>query len=94
MVIVREVEYQPIGDELNGQVALLQAAGALDAAVYLAVEAKNIDRLMDVVAMWMGLAERLGIESEEEQPSSDSKPKSFGFTKVESTIEEVDSENE
>lgn len=94
MVIVREVEYQPIGDELNGQVALLQAASVLDAAVYLAVEAKNVDRLMDVVAMWMGLAERLGIESEEDEQSNENKPKSFGFSKVESTIEEVDSEDE
>jgi len=81
LVKVRTPTYEPIGDDLNGSVALLQAAATLDAAVYLAVESKNIDKLMDAAAMWIGLAERLGIEVEEDEEviNPDSEKKIFGF---------------
>lgn len=94
MVNVKPGVYEPIGDELNGQLALLQAAGAIDAAVYLAVESKNIDKLMDAATMWMGLAERLGIEIEEETPEEKG---GFGFAGAVSNIEnaeEVKTEDE
>lgn len=93
MVIVKPGTYEPIGDELNGQVALLQAASALDAAVFLAVESKNVEKLMDSVAMWIGLAERLGIEVVEEEEKSE---KPFGFSGGNSVREdeEVTAEDE
>jgi hypothetical protein len=93
LVNVTSGSYEPIGDELNGQVALLQAAAALDAAVFLAVESKNVDKLMDTVAMWIGIAERLGIESIEEEAESQ---KTFGFSgrsSVEEKEEEVTEED-
>lgn len=95
MVTVKPGVYEPIGDELNGQVALLQAAATLDAAVFLAVESKNIDKLMDATAMWMGLAERLGIEVEEEESTEEKS--GFGFAGAVSNIEnaeEVNTEDE
>lgn len=82
MVKVKPVTYEPIGDELNGSVAMMQAAATIDAAVFLAVESKNIDKLMDAAAMWIGLAERLGIEVEEDDDDEEeSNPKKiFGFS--------------
>lgn len=95
MVNITAGTYEPISNELNGQLALLQAAGAIDAAVYLAVESKNIDKLMDAAAMWIGLAERLGVEVEEEEESSEKA--GFGFAGAVSDIkntEEVKIEDE
>lgn len=81
MVKIKSPTYEPIGDELNGSVALVQAAATLDVAVYLAVESKNIDKLMDAAAMWIGLAERLGIEVEEDEDDDVIPDKRiFGFT--------------
>jgi len=83
LVKVKPVTYEPIGDELNGSVAMLQAASTLDAATYLAVESKNVGKLLDIAAMWIGLAERLGVEVEEDEDEEDEEnPKSkriFGF---------------
>lgn len=84
MVKVKPVTYEPVGEELNGSIAMLQAAATIDAAVFLAVESKNVDKLMDAAAMWIGLAERLGIEVEEDEDDEDeSKDKKvFGFTHI------------
>ncbi|WMI33686.1 hypothetical protein SEA_PATELGO_53 [Streptomyces phage Patelgo] len=79
MVKVKPVTYEPIDDELNGSIALLQAASALDAAVFLAVESKNVEKLMDAVAMWIGLAERLGIDAEDEEDGDVKDKPFFGF---------------
>ena len=88
MVKVKQSTYEPVGDEVNGAVAIVQAAATLDAAVFLAVESKNVDKLLDIAALWMGLAERLGVEVEEDdEEPSDRKP--FGFTKVNGS-EEID----
>lgn len=97
MVKVKPVTYEPIDDELNGSVALLQAASALDAAVFLAVESKNVEKLMDAVAMWIGLAERLGIDLEEEDSDVKDKP-FFGFnganmSKIDEPTKEVIAED-
>lgn len=81
MVTVKQVRYEPVGDELSGSIAMMQAAATIDAAVALAVESKNIDKLMDAAAMWIGLAERLGIDAEEDEEEVDVKPdKVFGFS--------------
>jgi hypothetical protein len=83
LVKIKAPTYEPFGDELNGSIALFQAASAIDAAVYLAVESKNIDKLMDAAAMWIGLSERLGIEpdTEESEEESDTLEKrKFGFS--------------
>lgn len=98
MVKVKPVTYEPISDELNGSLALLQAASALDAAVFLAVESKNVEKLMDAVAMWIGLAERLGIDLEDEDDGGPAKPnKNFGFgvnmSKIDEPTKEVLNEN-
>lgn len=98
MVRVRSVTYQPVGDELNGGVAMLQAAATLDAAVHLAVESKNIDKLLDIAALWIGVAERLTIEVEEDS-EDDNVPiekRVFGFSsqsKVDEPTKEVVAEN-
>lgn len=98
MVRVKSVRYEPIGDELNGSVAMLQAAATLDAAVYLAVESKDVGKLLDISAMWIGLAERLGVEIEEDDDDneeSDSK-KIFGFggmSKIDEPMKEVIAED-
>ena len=90
MVKVKIPTYEPINDELSGSVALVQAARTLDAAVYLAVESKNVGKLLDISAMWMGLAERLGIEAEdEEEMDIPEKEHPFGFTKIVSEKEPV-----
>jgi hypothetical protein len=77
--------FEPFGDELNAEVALLQAANALDLAVYLAVQSQNVEKLLDATAMWIGLGERLASgfgqdDEEEDEPVVDNprKPK-FGF---------------
>lgn len=97
MVKIKAPTYDPIGDELNGSVALVQAASALDAAVYLAVESKNVEKLMDAAAMWMGLAERLGIEVEEDDDEETEMPKKiFGFSapsQIDEPTKEVVAEN-
>lgn len=79
MVNIKAPTYEPIGDELDGSVALLQAAAALDAVVYLAVESKNVEKLLDAAAMWMGLAERLGVDMSDEDEVEDKPNKDFGF---------------
>lgn len=83
MVRVKVPNYEPIKGDLSGGSALLQAAATLDVVVYLAAEAKNVDKLMDAAAMWIGLAERLGIsiDSDEDvaEDESDAPIKSFGF---------------
>jgi len=81
LVRVKPVTYEPFGDELSANVALVQAASTLDAAAYLAVESKNVSKLLDIAAMWMGLAERLTIEVDEEDDDEDepTDKKAFGF---------------
>lgn len=91
MVRVKATTYGPIEDELSGSTALVQAAATLDAAVALAVDSKNVDKLLDIAAMWMGLAERLGIvlEDDEDDDLPEGKDKSpFGFAHVKSEIDE------
>jgi hypothetical protein len=80
LVRVKAVRYQPIGDELNGSIAMMQAAATIDAAVFLAVESKNVDKLMDAAAMWIGIAERLGIDSEEDDSPPKEEKRVFGFS--------------
>lgn len=99
MVRIRAVTYAPISDELSGNSALVQAANTLDVAVSLAVDSKNVDKLLDIAAMWIGLAERLGVEGEEEESDSEEtvneKPV-FGFTsmsKIEEPTKEVVAED-
>lgn len=80
--IKKAPQFETFGDELNAEVALLQAAGAIDMAVYLAVQSGNVEKLLDGAAMWIGMAERLatGFESEEDEdePVRNGKPP-FGF---------------
>jgi hypothetical protein len=82
--IKKAPQFETFGEELNAEVALLQAAGAIDMAVYLAVQSGNVEKLLDGAAMWIGMAERLanGFESEDEDtdetvPNSGKPP--FGF---------------
>jgi hypothetical protein len=94
LVKVKAGTYGPIEEELSGTTALLQAAATLDAAVFLAVESKNVDKLLDITAMWIGLAERLGIPSEEEDEEDEDFPadedkRPFGFTQVKPTEEPI-----
>jgi hypothetical protein len=79
MVNIKTPTYEPIGDELTGSNALFQAAATLDAAVFLAVESRNVGKLMDAAAMWIGLAERLGIDIENIESPSPEHVRSFGF---------------
>jgi hypothetical protein len=80
--IKKAPQFETFGDELNAEVALLQAAGAIDMAVYLAVQSGNVEKLLDGAAMWIGMAERLatGFESDEDEdePVNSKKPR-FGF---------------
>lgn len=84
MVKVKPTTYEPFGEELSASVALIQAATTLDAATYLAVESKNVSKLLDIAAMWIGLSERLTIEvDEDDEDESDESPsdkRSFGFS--------------
>jgi hypothetical protein len=100
LVTVKAVRYEPVGDELSGSIAMMQAAATIDAAVALAVESKNIDKLMDAAAMWIGLAERLGVDTEEDEDDledSEKAEKVFGFSStslIDKPIKEVIAENE
>lgn len=80
--IKRAPQFETFGDELNPEVALLQAAGAIDMATYLAVQSGNVEKLLDAAAMWIGMAERLAngfdSDSEEEFKENPNKPQ-FGF---------------
>jgi hypothetical protein len=83
LVKVKAVTYEPVSDELNGSVAMLQAAATLDAAAYLAVESKNVSKLLDIAAMWIGIAERLGVDVEEDEDDEGDESKAkriFGFS--------------
>lgn len=87
--------YEPFGDTLDAETALLQAAASLDMAVHFAVITQNVEKLMDASAMWMGLAERLARgfddeESDEEYEENPNKP-AFGFQNI-SKIEETKKE--
>jgi hypothetical protein len=80
--IKKAPQFETFGNELNAEVALLQAAGAIDMAVYLAVQSGSIEKLLDGAAMWIGMAERLatGFDSDDENepaPNTDKPP--FGF---------------
>lgn len=67
--IKRAPQFEPYGDELNAEVALLQAASAIDMAVYMAVQSGNVEKVLDGAAMWIGMAERLanGFESDDDE---------------------------
>lgn len=85
MVEVGAMSYEPFGEELNGSVAMMQAATVIDIAVAIAVESRNVDKLMDAAAMWIGLAERLGIEVEEDEDELGDESRSkkiFGFSGI------------
>jgi hypothetical protein len=81
--IKRAPQFETFGDELNAEVALLQAASAIDMAVYLAVQSGNVEKLLDGAAMWIGMAERLanGFESDEDDDEFKENPNKppFGF---------------
>ncbi len=81
--IKKAPQFEPFGDELNAEVALLQAAGAIDMAVYLAVQSGNVEKLLDGAAMWIGMAERLatGFESDDDEPETNPNKPPFGFCK-------------
>lgn len=98
--IKKAPQYETFGDELNHEVALLQAANSLDLAVYLAVQSGNVEKLLDASAMWIGMAERLanGFEQDEEEsdcPEEGGKPP-FGFCNVAAQKADVmvDTEND
>lgn len=98
MVKVKAVTYEPVSDELSGSVAMVQAAATLDAATYLAVESKNVGKLLDIAAMWIGLAERLGVEvAEDDDETEEPMPKKvFGFggvSKIDEPTKEVVAED-
>lgn len=81
------VTYEPFGDELNVEVALLQAASTLDLAVVLAIESKDAERLQALALSWMELAKILFSpphqhdDDEDEEPDN-AKPRVIGFGKV------------
>jgi hypothetical protein len=77
--------FEPFGEELNAESALWQAAKALDAAVYLAVQSGNVEKLLDASAMWIGLGERLaqGFEEEDDLPADNPNKPQFGFCNTE-----------
>lgn len=79
--IKRAPQFETFGDELNAEVALLQAASAIDMAVYLAVQSGNVEKLLDGAAMWIGMAERLanGLESDDEDVKENPNKPPFGF---------------
>lgn len=85
MVKIKAPQYAPIGDELSGNAALLQAASALDAAVFFAVENRDTEKLMQASTMWVGIAEKLGVVLSEDDEDSDDEPKKhkFGFNNSE-----------
>jgi hypothetical protein len=80
--IKKAPQFETFGEELNAEVALLQAAGAIDMAVYLAVQSGNVEKLLDGAAMWIGMAERLatGFESDDDdEPGPNTSKPPFGF---------------
>lgn len=80
--IKKAPQFVPFGDELNVEVALLQAANAIDMASYLAVQSGNVEKLLDASAMWIGMAERLasGFESDDDDDFKENPNKpTFGF---------------
>ncbi|QIN94042.1 hypothetical protein PP459_gp192 [Streptomyces phage Wakanda] len=80
--IKRAPQYETFGNELDAEVALLQAASAIDMAIYLAVQSGNVEKLLDGAAMWIGMAERLanGLESDDDDEPKDNPNKPpFGF---------------
>lgn len=101
MVKVKPVGYEPVSNQLDGSVAMLQAAATLDAAVFLAVESKNVEKLLDIAALWIGIAERLGIAEENDEDDEESEIKVnqdriFGFggtSKVDEPTKEVIAED-
>ncbi len=82
--IKKTPQFEPFGEELNVEVALLQAANAIDLATYLAVQSSNVEKLLDASAMWIGMAERLATgfasddDDDDEFKENPNKPK-FGF---------------
>lgn len=94
MVKVKSLQYSPIGDELSGNAALLQAASALDAAVFFAVENRDTASLMQASTMWVAIAEKLGVVLSEDDDEEEDEPKKhkFGFnnSKTEKEDEDID----
>ena len=82
-----KAKYEPLGlnDELSMHSAFAQAASALDVAIALAVESRDIEQLSSLSVIWMELASRLsngglpaGSESDQEDPEFHRHP--LGFT--------------
>lgn len=97
LVTKKNAVYEPFGDELSPEVAFLQAAASLDVAAQLAVQSHDTEKLMDISAMWLGLAKTLrdGFPEENEELSEKEK-NAFGFSnssKIDEPIKEVVTED-
>lgn len=74
--------YQPIENELSVEVAYVQAAHVLDAAVELAIESKDTERLQSLAIVWMELGNLMfngPSDEEEDEEDEESKPLRLGF---------------
>lgn len=86
--------YSPIENELSVEVAFVQAAHVLDAAVELAIESKDTERLQSLALTWMELGLRMlsGAEDddddEDEEDESGTKYMRLGFSQAERVVEE------
>lgn len=98
MVAKARPKYEPIGDDLNFEVAFLQAAAALDLAAILAVESRDAERLESIGGHWIAMADRLmpnrhaQDDDEEEEQTADKNP--IGFKPpVVIEVDELENEN-
>lgn len=76
--------YEGFGEELNAGVAMWQAASALDVAATLAIGAHDVSKLLDISAMWLGMAERLtsGFGEDEDEEEEEQEKAGFGFGNI------------
>lgn len=82
------------GDKISPSIAITSAVQLLDLAAEIAVDAKDVDKMLKVSDKWLDFGERLaeypGVEDEDDEEESESEiTKGFGFVRDEKSIMEV-----
>jgi hypothetical protein len=75
MMAEQEYFYEPVGDELSYETALLQASQAIDLAGVLAWERRDTNQLLEVAGTWAKMADFLvALGDMQEKKDLDKKP--------------------
>ena len=83
-------DYTPIDNELSVEIALVQAAHTLDAAVKIAIGEVNAERLQSLALVWMELAKCMISEEEEDDVEESEEVRLVGFSRTKEGYERIE----